>query len=130
MTPESSAADHPRDDREDQVHRADVLVVGRIDVAPPAGGMAVRRAASAWPWRMGLQVVMVSAMAAFPLSNSSRRRRDVRRHQVIGGSVALASSTMPACKAAIQASNSSLVTTRTAIGMKAWSLPQSSEHWP
>ena len=35
----------PATDREDQVHRADVLVVGRIDVAPPAGRMvmAVRR---------------------------------------------------------------------------------------
>ena len=43
-------ADHDRhrstndagDDREHQVHRADVLVVGRIDEAPPAGRMVVR----------------------------------------------------------------------------------------
>ena len=33
------SADDPRDDREDQVHRADVLVVGRVDVALPAGWM-------------------------------------------------------------------------------------------
>ena len=31
----------PRDNREDQVHRADVLVVGRINVAPPPRGMVV-----------------------------------------------------------------------------------------
>ena len=36
-----SAADDPREKREDQVHRADVLVVGRIDVAPPAGRVVV-----------------------------------------------------------------------------------------
>ena len=35
------AADHAGDDREHQVHRADVLVVGRIDEAPPPGRMAV-----------------------------------------------------------------------------------------
>ena len=35
------AADHARDDREPQIHRADVLVVGRIDIAPPAGRMGV-----------------------------------------------------------------------------------------
>ena len=29
----------PAHDREDQVHRADVLVVGGIDIAPPAGGV-------------------------------------------------------------------------------------------
>jgi len=29
-----------------------------------------------------------------------------------------------------QVANSWSLTTRTAIGMKAWSLPQSSEHWP
>jgi len=31
-----------RHDREDQVHRADVLVVRRIDVAPPASRVVVR----------------------------------------------------------------------------------------
>src|SRR5882724_11176580 len=31
------AADHPADDREHQVHRADVLVVGRVDEAAPSG---------------------------------------------------------------------------------------------
>ena len=35
-------ADDARDDREHQVHRADVLVVGRIDEAPPSGRMVVR----------------------------------------------------------------------------------------
>ena len=41
-----SAADHPRHDGEDQIHRADVLVVGRIDIAPPpgTGGPRARRA--------------------------------------------------------------------------------------
>jgi hypothetical protein len=34
-------ADHTRDDREHKVHRADVLVVGRVDVAAPTGGMSV-----------------------------------------------------------------------------------------
>src|ERR1043165_8375826 len=33
------AADAACHHRKDQVHRADVLVVGGIDVAPPAGGM-------------------------------------------------------------------------------------------
>jgi hypothetical protein len=31
---------------------------------------------------------------------------------------------------ATQASNSGWVTTRTAIGMNEWLMPQSSEHWP
>ena len=31
-----------RDDREDQIHRADIFVVGRIDVAPPARRMVGR----------------------------------------------------------------------------------------
>ncbi len=35
------AADDPRDDREDQVHRADVLVVGGVEVAAPARRMVV-----------------------------------------------------------------------------------------
>ena len=29
-------ADHPADDGEDEVHRADVLVIGRVDPPPPA----------------------------------------------------------------------------------------------
>ncbi len=33
------AADDPADQGEDQVHRADVLVVGRVDPAAPTGGM-------------------------------------------------------------------------------------------
>ena len=32
--------------------------------------------------------------------------------------------------AATQASNSGWLTTRISMGMKAWSMPQSSEHWP
>ena len=39
--PDSRRADDARDEREDKVHRADVLVVGRIDVAAPAGDVAV-----------------------------------------------------------------------------------------
>ena len=37
-----NAADHAGDDREHQVHRADVLVVGRIDEAAPPGRGVVR----------------------------------------------------------------------------------------
>ncbi len=47
------AADHAGDDREDQVERADVLVIGRKEIAPPAGGDAVIRAVI-----MGVRVVM------------------------------------------------------------------------
>ncbi len=36
------AADHAADDREDKVHRADVLMVRRIDVTAPPGGVIVR----------------------------------------------------------------------------------------
>ena len=35
-------ADEPRDEGEHQVHRADVLVIGRIDEPPPAGRKVVR----------------------------------------------------------------------------------------
>ncbi len=35
------AADQAGEDREPQIHRADVLVVGRIDISPPSGRMAV-----------------------------------------------------------------------------------------
>ena len=34
-------ADQPRANREHEVHRADVFVVGRIEIAPPAGRMIV-----------------------------------------------------------------------------------------
>src|SRR5262245_4717571 len=33
------AADHPRHDGEDEIHGPDVLVVGRIDIAPPPDGV-------------------------------------------------------------------------------------------
>ena len=35
-----------------------------------------------------------------------------------------------AFRAAVQSLNTWSFTTRTAMGMKAWSLPHSSEHWP
>ena len=40
-----TTADNPRDQREDQIHHADVFVVGRINVASPSRGigMAVMR---------------------------------------------------------------------------------------
>ena len=36
-----TATDDPRENREDKVHRADVLVVGRINVTAPAGRMMI-----------------------------------------------------------------------------------------
>ena len=51
MAIDIARADDAREDREHQVHRADVLVVGRIDPAPPSG-------------RIGMRVVVMGVIVA------------------------------------------------------------------
>ena len=131
------AADDAGDDREDQVHRADVLVVGRIEPAAPAGRMTVLvrvvRAVSCTGChahvsfdRSGLP----RRRARRPLLPPRRRRPCRRRVRVGSRRAACRRPSRSVAAAATQAANVSGLTARTAIGMKAWSRPQSSEHWP
>src|SRR6185312_8589576 len=127
-------ADHAGEDREHQVHRADVLVVGRVYEAPPTGRMTVG---------------LVSFMRAVRGSRVARHHSrpwlslsHVGPGHFIQGHLAdylVASATAVArlssaayffLASSIHAAYCCSLTTCTAIGMKAWSRPQSCEHWP
>src|SRR4030095_12672628 len=95
------AADQEHQQREHQVHRADVLVVRRGQPAHDALGGAV----------VGVLVV--------------EGRVCHRVHSAAATVLAAA-----ACCSSSQASNSACGFATTTIGMKAWSAPQSSVHWP
>ena len=103
-------------EREAQIERADVLVVGRIEPAPPPG--------------RGVGVMVVGGDAV---------GHDAAVPQLAGcagaGAVATRTSSSSAraklvCACATHASKSGLDMAWTVIGMKPWLTPHSSEHWP
>ena len=110
-----------------QVHRADVLVVGRIDEPPPSGRMSV---ASSWascaPCAAAVAshcscpstCILVVARIIFALSYVSLRRGRPRRAAfALGASVVVVANFFFAVSS--QAEYSCSLTTCTAIGMKA-----------
>src|SRR5688572_3837920 len=127
--------DYARHDGKDEVHGADVLVIGRIGIAAPAGRVM-----------LGFAVIGISmchfgplsvagglsgpvhclSLVAAPAAASARRAEGLSRP----ANISLASSTPAVLAFSTQALNSASGTARTVTGMKAWSLPQSSEHWP
>ncbi len=123
------AADQSAHDGEHQVHRADVLVIGRIDKAAPSGRcrMIVRI----------MRAVSRCRSSHVQLPQIYRCRPRFGLYWVLEPSVAatlvaglLSSMANFFFASASHAAYACSFTTRTSIGMKAWSLPQSSEHWP
>ena len=118
---------------EHQVHRADVLVVGGVHPAPP-------KPCGLWSWSSSCVACVsawrvLSAMGSITLLNEVRVR--VSRRAGARAAVALASRRAAAARASArralpfsQASKSALERTSTTIGMKPWSRPHSSAHWP
>src|SRR5262249_44786158 len=111
------AADEPGDERKHQVHRADVLVVGRIEKAPPAVRDLVRFLIA---MRGMCHRIHCQSLRLPPLVG-----RDCRRHRIAGAAVS--ASTLCAASLSIayfclallsQLLKSPSFTTRTAIGMK------------
>src|SRR5205807_7210949 len=117
-----SAADQAGHEREHQVHRADVLVIGGIKKAPPAVRDFVR-------FPIAVRGVCHRIHCQF-LRVCDR----YRAAEVSAAATALCAALLSLpyfCFALLsQVSKSFWFTTRTAIGIKAWSLPHSSEHWP
>src|SRR4029077_9546893 len=116
-------ADRAGDHGEHQVHRADVLVVRRVNVAAPSGRMIVRVVRvrvgggvhGQSPSTLFFALLTLYCVAAGTAATAVGARSS-RANFFFASSTHLA--------------NSASLTTRTAIGMKAWSRPQSSEHCP
>src|SRR5262249_31132442 len=144
-----AAADEEHDARENQVHRADVLVIGRVHPAPPAVRLVI------------VIVVRLGVCQGFGHGALSRnkgvglRGGSFRHHEVpappaaaatavgaAAGTSRAVSAGWPAgvagaaacfCSAAFcfsHVAKSSLERASTTIGMKPWSRPQSSAHCP
>src|SRR5262249_39592149 len=120
------AADQSAEQCEHEIHRADVFVVGRIEVTPPT-------------MRMIGEVLAVSFRhRSHDSSPSSCRPRTIRACAQHHRGVDCAAATVVAggtssrayffFASSTQAENACSLTARTAIGIKAWSLPHSSEH--
>ena len=117
------AADHAADQREDEVHRADVFVVGRIDVAPPATRMIVcavvfvsaksfrRRSHDSRPSNQSV-VAPLALSAVAPHHRAGERAADAT---LVGGAVSSRAYLCFACST--QVAKACSFTTRTAIGM-------------
>ncbi|MNZ82547.1 hypothetical protein D3C78_1012460 [compost metagenome] len=133
-----TAADDARHDGEDQVERADVLMVGGQE---PAGEKA-RRMGMMRIMRMivicglTMRVMIVVCGRSSHCRHSRSQLASLAATSTVRGAPsteAISARFAPfrsEAAAACQALYCCSETTRMAIGMKAWSLPQSSEHWP
>src|SRR5947207_2424991 len=124
------SADHPGDHRKHQIHRADVLVIGGIDVPSPSGGVIVRvmHVVGAVSRFHRCHVVSSISFAGPRCPVSYCVSRDSLAANAVGAESSLCAYFFLASSS--QRLKSLSLTTRTAIGMKAWFLPQSSEHCP
>ena len=120
------AADDAREDREDQVERADVLVVGRIDPAHPA----VIRLVVVVVVSCSACHVPLRSLFSMPSAASVRRATRPCRCRRLPPSAPCWRRRGRSWRQPARSCTGLRDTTRMAIGMKAWSLPQSSEHWP
>src|SRR5262249_11557693 len=145
------ATHQPAHDGEQEIHGADVFVIGGVEPAPNAvGRMGVLAPGCVICVRLAchLACLRVCTRAANRSASANRVRsaRDLAPHHsglaspailVWSGRltameriISLAFFLSRAFSAAAQSLNVCWFTTRTAIGMNAWSLPHSSEHWP
>ena len=125
------AADEEHHAGEHQVHRADVLVIGRVDPAAPAVGRAVVVVIVVGVRRLRcVRVPCLTSRLKLTAGGRRRARRRRLRCRRARWPGATSASFCSACLARSQASNSAGDFTSTTMGMKPWSRPQSSAHWP
>ncbi len=150
------AADEEHDAAEHQVQRADVLVIGGRHPALPEAVrlvvvIVVRGCAACSVWAMSYSLSPYSLKCLLmrmrrrgcssrqPCGGSRRRARCARSGSARirrGAAQRLARRRRgllllrPASAPAASLSKSALLTTSTTMGMKPWSRPQSSAHWP
>jgi hypothetical protein len=119
-----NATDKAGEDGEPKVHRADVLVVGGEQVALDPRRVIIMRIVRCCALAIR---AFLATLQLFGLAEASSASLPLRCRAAVSSFCASSTSSLAF---SAQALNSSSDTTRTVIGMNAWSLPHSSEHWP